>query len=94
MSKPNNVHMNITIVGRVQGVGFRFAAQKMAISLGIKGFVKNLHNGNLYVEAEGNDAQLGHFVDWCHKGPSHAYVDDVFIAKSDIKEFQYFDILY
>jgi acylphosphatase len=86
--------MNITIVGRVQGVGFRFAAKTIAISIGIKGFVKNLYNGNVYIEAEGNKAQLGHFIDWCHKGPSYAYVDDVLIANADMKGFQFFDIVH
>ena len=32
-------HINITVTGRVQGVGFRYSAQEEAEELGIKGFL-------------------------------------------------------
>lgn len=86
--------MNITITGRVQGVGFRFAAKSMANSLGIKGHVKNLYGGQVYIEAEGSEVQLRHFLEWCNKGPSYANIHDVKIEKGELREYQYFDIKY
>ncbi|MBA7527168.1 Acylphosphatase [subsurface metagenome] len=86
------IHKNIIIKGRVQGVGFRFASRTMATSLGIKGFVKNMYNGDVYIEAEGTEIQIKHFIEWCHKGPGYANISDVIIEDSEVKGFQFFDI--
>jgi acylphosphatase len=86
------VHKNIRVLGRVQGVGFRFACRKMAISYGISGFVKNMYDGSVYIEAEGSEADLSRFIDWCHKGPPYASIDEVRISDGNVKGFRYFDI--
>jgi acylphosphatase len=85
-------HKNITVIGRVQGVGFRFACRTMAQSLGITGYVRNLFDGNVFIEAEGTEVQLKHFVEWCNKGPGYANVTDVIITPGEIREYEYFDI--
>ena len=41
--------------GQVQGVGYRWSARSQARYLGIHGFVKNLTDGSVYIEAEGKD---------------------------------------
>jgi acylphosphatase len=87
-------HKNITISGNVQGVGFRFSTKSMANSLGIKGFVKNLYNGDVYIEAEGNEIQLRHFIEWCHKGSSYSRVHDVKIEEGELKNFTYFEVTF
>ena len=51
-------HINITVVGRVQGVFFRDHCRRTARIYGIKGFAKNLANGNVYVEAEGDGIDM------------------------------------
>jgi acylphosphatase len=71
------LHKNITISGRVQGVGFRYAARNTAFSLGITGFVKNLSNGNVYIEAEGSFSQMEDFLSWCNQGPVRAIIKKV-----------------
>lgn len=77
MEKPAIIHWNITVKGRVQGVGFRYTARSVANMLGIKGFVKNLPNRDVYIEAEGSLNQLNEFVNWCQEGPPHAKVEHV-----------------
>ncbi|MBN1405496.1 MAG: acylphosphatase [Candidatus Omnitrophica bacterium] len=47
--------------GRVQGVGFRFSAEELALSMGIKGWVKNLADGKVEVLAEGEEEALTDF---------------------------------
>jgi len=59
----------IHVSGYVQGVGFRWSTVRAAKNLGITGFVKNLPDGSVYIEAEGSAKQLKSFVDWCIKGP-------------------------
>ena len=59
----------IHVKGQVQGVGFRWSAAREARNRGIKGYVKNLSNGSVYIEAEGFREQLNPYVEWCKKGP-------------------------
>jgi acylphosphatase len=65
------VHIN----GYVQGVGFRWTAVREAKKQGITGFVKNMSDGSVYIEAEGSRNQLRGFIEWCKKGPG--YVESV-----------------
>jgi acylphosphatase len=67
----------IHITGRVQGVGFRWSAANEARNRQIKGFVKNLPDGSVYIEAEGSEVQLNFFVEWCKKGPAFGSVETV-----------------
>ena len=47
----------------VQGVGFRWAAERIANSLGVKGWVKNLPDGTVELEAEGEEEALIGLID-------------------------------
>jgi acylphosphatase len=87
-------HLNITIYGRVQGVGFRFSSRNAANLYGIKGFVKNLSNGNVYIEAEGNDNALNFFINWCYSGSTYARIENIEIAEDKLKDFKFFDIVH
>jgi len=64
----------IHVTGRVQGVGFRRTAVNEALSLGITGYVKNLHDGSVYIEAEGSEEQLNAFLVWCNHGTGIGFV--------------------
>jgi len=48
--------------GSVQGVGFRFTAERSAASLGLSGWVKNLHDGRVEVVCEGGEFELKEFL--------------------------------
>jgi acylphosphatase len=67
----------IHVTGRVQGVGFRWSAANEARYRGITGYVKNLSNGSVYIEAEGSEEQLDAYLEWCKKGPGPGYVETV-----------------
>ena len=70
-------HYDITVTGRVQGVGFRYFVMKNATALGITGFVKNMPDGSVYIEAEGEKDKLDILLGQCRRGPSWARVDNV-----------------
>lgn len=67
----------IHIRGYVQGVGFRWSAAREARNHRITGFVKNLSDGSVYIEAEGSPDQLRSFIEWCRKGPDSSSVESV-----------------
>jgi acylphosphatase len=63
-----------TITGRVQGVGYRFFAERVANQLGICGYVKNLGDDNVEVYAIGDEASLEEFKHHLAEGPRSARV--------------------
>jgi acylphosphatase len=63
--------------GRVQGVGFRYAAVREARRLALRGAVANLPDGAVEVEAEGGTAGLEAFLAWLGRGPPGARVSGV-----------------
>jgi len=48
--------------GIVQGVGFRYAARRIALATGVKGHVKNLRNGSVEIIAEAPKETLLEFI--------------------------------
>jgi acylphosphatase len=63
--------------GRVQGVSFRYYAQRRAGELGLTGYVRNLWDGSVEVLAEGSRADLEEFLAFLHVGPRSAFVSQV-----------------
>jgi len=87
-------HLNITLKGRVQGVGFRYSAIRAANTYKINGFVRNERNGTVYMEAEAEDINLKLFLEWCRNGPGLARVDEIKQTESGIRGFEDFRILH
>ena len=65
------------IEGQVQGVGYRFFAMRMAERLNLKGYVRNLPDGNVEVLAEGKEERLMEFLEDLRRGPSYSDVREV-----------------
>jgi acylphosphatase len=65
------------ISGRVQGVGYRFFAERWAEQLGISGYVKNLWDGGVEVYAIGDEASLEQFKIHLTEGPRSGRVTGV-----------------
>jgi len=86
-------HFNIAIYGLVQGVFFRATTKAVADQLGIKGLVKNMPDGSVYVEAEGKPLPLEHFLDWCHEGPEKAKVEKVESSEGELKNYRNFEVI-
>ena len=85
-------HFNITVFGKVQGVGYRYSAMKMAKAYGIRGFVQNHSDGSVYIEAEGDETNILLFLDWCQRGPGFGRVDRITKVESGFRDFQDFSI--
>jgi acylphosphatase len=63
--------------GRVQGVGFRYFAQRAAAELGLTGYARNLDDGRVEVYAAGPEEKLSHLGGLLYRGPRWADVRGV-----------------
>ncbi len=53
----------VLFFGRVQGVGFRYTAARLAPGFGVSGFVRNVCDGSVELEAQGDPVRIREFVD-------------------------------
>jgi len=63
--------------GRVQGVGYRYFAQRAAVSLGLTGYARNLDDGRVEVYAAGPAGKVAELAPLLHRGPRWAEVRGV-----------------
>ena len=82
----------LSILGRVQGVGYRFYAQKKARELGLTGWVRNRRDGSVEALLQGDAAAVETMTAWCRRGPPSAVVAEVRIADGS-GEFSSFETL-
>jgi acylphosphatase len=88
-------HLDITITGKVQGVGFRYAALDEALELKLTGFVKNIGKNQIQIEAEGEVDNLKLFLRFCHEGPKGCKIDKVdYASTEELKNFEAFNAVF
>ncbi len=56
------IREHIYVDGRVQGVGFRFRTMQFAIQLKLTGWVRNLDDGRVEMEVQGEREKIDHFI--------------------------------
>ena len=85
MAEPDLVRLRMLVHGRVQGVFFRHAAAEEGRELGLRGWVKNLANGDVEIVAEGPRRALKIMAAWASQGPRLARVTGVDEEWSDYR---------
>ncbi len=65
------------VSGRVQGVSYRASTASEARRLAVVGWVRNLPDGSVELEAEGPDDKISALIAWCESGPPSAKVSGV-----------------
>ena len=68
--------------GRVQGVGFRYFAQMNASKFNITGYVKNVSNGDVELEAQGSEEDIDNLISVLMKGNGFSRIDDYSVKKN------------
>ena len=87
--------VHILVSGRVQGVSFRAYTQQRASAFGLRGYVRNLPNGDVEIVAEGEREAFEKLLEWARHGPSGAAVMDVQVDLSEADDsFPDFSIRY
>jgi len=82
----------IIVKGSVQGVGFRRFVFENAKKLNLKGYAKNLSNGNVEILVAGDEEKIKELYEACKIGPPLARVEEVEIKQTSkkIKEDGFF----
>lgn len=75
--------LKAVVQGRVQGVGYRMFAQREARRLALGGWVMNLPDGSVRVEAEGPEHRLIELLGRLREGPAGGWVAQVDIEWED-----------
>jgi acylphosphatase len=80
------------ISGRVQGVGYRYFAERSAAEVGVTGWARNLDDGRVEVHANGTAAQLDDFEGRLRMGARFAEVRGVEVREAAVLELKGFSI--
>ena len=84
--------VKMKIIGKVQGVGFRFWVKVQAQKLKINGYAKNLKDGSVEILASGKKTKIKELEKICNKGPSNAFVKSINLQNKSFVNFEGFDI--
>ena len=68
---------HILLSGRVQGVGFRYFAKDCAEQLKLTGWVRNLPDGKVEAEVQGQEAELLDLLSKLRRGPRVGFVKEM-----------------
>jgi len=81
------------VKGKVQGVFFKANTQKKAKLLGLKGYVRDLENGNVQIIICGVEEKIDMLLDWINRSPEGTQVNDIEIKTFEVdKVFKTFSI--
>ena len=83
---------HIIISGIVQGVSYRRFTEENAIKLGLKGYVKNIPNGDVEAIVEGSELSINQLIKKLKEGPPASQVKEVKISwhvhKNEYRSFE------
>ncbi len=89
------VQYELTVKGRVQGVGYRYFAVQKGSEMGITGWVKNSVDGSVIIVAQGIEEEIKTFIDYLYIGPTRARVDQITKVKfNTLSDFNNFSVKY
>ena len=70
------IRRHMIVSGEVQGVGFRYRANYAAKALGLTGYVRNLYDGRVEMEVQGERDLISRFLGEIDAG-SFVHIDDI-----------------
>ena len=88
------VRLRLLISGRVQGVAFRYCMVDRCRQLGVTGWVRNLADGSVEAEVEGDRQAVESAIAWARQGPPAARVAEVIIDERPARGQAGFEVSY
>ncbi len=77
------IHAEIIVQGLVQGIGYRYFTLRKAKEYALVGYVKNLPNGDVLCEVEGDKGLINDFIKELKIGPTFSRVTNVNVEVSN-----------
>jgi len=81
------IRRRYVVSGSVQGVGFRYRAYYVARDMGLTGYVRNMFNGDVEVEVQGDEDSVMAFLMKVEEG-HFIHIDNVRTTKLEVDEFE------
>jgi acylphosphatase len=75
--------VRLRILGRVQGVGYRAWAIRIAAELGVRGWVRNRADGAVEILGTGSDEAIDALIAAARHGPSAARVEEIRVSHGE-----------
>ncbi len=88
----NTRTVHLRIEGHVQGVGYRAFVEREALRLGLRGWVRNRHDGSVEAVLQGAPATVDAMIELCRSGPRASRVDRVEIVGEGVGAFDGFQV--
>lgn len=85
------IRKHIIFYGRVQGVGFRWTARYTAEMFGVTGWVRNLYDGSVEMEAEGTPEGIERLINSLMNG-RYIEITDIAEKSVPVEGSRYFEI--
>jgi acylphosphatase len=79
------IRKRVIVSGRVQGVGFRYHMRRAAENHDVSGFVRNLDDGAVEIEAQGFPGEVDAFLAEARRGPPGSRVIDFRVEPAPIE---------
>jgi acylphosphatase len=90
MSTSTRIARHLTISGRVQGVGFRYALADEARARKLGGWVRNRRDGTVEALLAGPEVEVDTIIAWARHGPPGARVTSIEVepTTTDLADFE------
>jgi DNA ligase D-like protein (predicted 3'-phosphoesterase) len=82
----------VAVRGAVQGVGFREAARRRALDLGLSGWVRKEEDGSVALHVEGRASAVERLLEFLNEGPRGAEVESVEVERATVEGHEQFAI--
>lgn len=87
-------HRSITVRGNIEKIDFLYYTEVFAIRHNLNGFVKNGQVDQLYLEAEGEKAELNELERYLAVSPLSKYIDNIDVKVGEMKYFDDFRVIH
>ncbi len=84
--KTSSLSVIVDVTGRVQGVGYRYYVQNIAVQFGIKGWVRNMEDGSVKAFLYGSPENVHSIISYMKKGPGSAFIEKLVWRESAADE--------
>ncbi len=90
--KDESKSVRVRVSGVVQGVGFRYYTHRVAVSLGLDGYVRNMSDGSVEAAVQGEAEMVDLFLEKVAKGPPGSRVRGIRVSESPGTIYEGFEI--